>query len=71
MPTTGPQAIVLTWGKREAMMYIPPGGHSTRYIAPGTSGTRYAADDLVFHDENGKVTVNWGSRTRLNCVAKP
>jgi uncharacterized protein len=68
---TDPQAIVLTWGKREAMMYIPPGGNSTRYIAPGTSGTRYAADDLVFHDENGKVTVNWGSRTRLNCVAKP
>lgn len=68
---TDPQAIALTLGKRQAMLYLPPGSDGTRYIAPGTSGTRYAADDLVFHDEKGKVTVHWGSRMRLNCVARP
>lgn len=68
---TDPQAIALTLGKRQALLYAPPGSDGTHYTAPGTSGTRYAADDLVFHDEQGKVTVKWGSRMRLNCVARP
>lgn len=68
---TDPRAIVLTWGKRSATLYAPPGSTGTLYTAPGTSGTHYAADDLLFRDEQGKVTIHWGVRTRLSCVAKP